>query len=261
MTSPLESPARPHWSLIELGGRRCELFDPPSASPGRALLYLHDVAERRLQDIPGLRDAIEAAGLPAVAPHTGRSWWLDRIMPAFDSRITPERFVVEEVRGEIARRFGVQPPGIALIGVGMGGQGALRIAYRHPTLFPVAAAIAPAIDFHMAMRECDLREDGEHYDTLWETFGDVERARQDTAILHVHPLNWPRHQWFSSDPADVHWHDGAARLQSKLRALGIPHTAVLEPHAGQAADISDRMADDSLRFILEALDQESRRLA
>jgi len=248
---------RPHWSTITVAGHLCELFEPPRPLAGRAVIYLHDVTEQPFQVQPALRDVMEAAGLPAIAPRTGRSWWLDRIMPAFDRSITPERFVVEEVRGEIERRFGVKPPGIALLGTGMGGQGSLRISYRHPTIFPVAAAIAPAIDFHLAMRECDDRDDGEYYDTLWETYGDVERARQDTAILHVHPLNWPRHQWFASDPADVHWHDGAARLTSKLRALGIPHTAVLESRGLSAAG----PASDAIRFMLDALDQESRRLA
>jgi hypothetical protein len=248
---------RPHWSTITVAGHVCELFEPPRPLPGRAVIYLHDVTEQPLQLQPALRDVMEEAGLPTIAPRTGRSWWLDRIMPGFDKELTPERFILERVRAEVAQRFGVQPPGIALIGTGMGGQGALRISYRHPTVFPVSAAIAPAIDFHLAMRECDIRDDGEYYDTLWETYGDVERARQDTAILHVHPLNWPRHQWFASDPADIHWHDGAARLQSKLRALGIPHTAVLDPRDPLAANL----APDAVRFVVDALSQESRRLA
>jgi len=257
---PLPPTPRPHWSTITVAGHTCELFEPPGAERGRALIYLHGVKETWLQDSAGLCDAIEAAGLPAIAPRTGRSWWLDRIMPAFDRMITPERFVLEQVRAEIAQRFGVGSPGIALIGTGMGGQGALRISYRHPTVFPVTAAIAPAIDFHLAMRECDDREDGEYYDTLWETYGDVERARQDTAILHVHPLNWPRHQWFASDPADIHWHDGAARLQSKLRALGIPHTAVLESRGLSAAGLAPELAPDMIQFVGDTLRQESRRL-
>ena len=138
----------------------------------------------------------------------------------------------------------------------------LRIAYRHPNIFPIAAAIAPAIDFHLAMRDAGERDDGDFYDTLWEAYGDVERARQDTAILHVHPLNWPRHQCFASDPADAHWHDGAARLHGKLSALGIPHTALLEPHgAGHHTDYYDAVAPAIIRFVLASLDAESRRLA
>ncbi len=234
---------------------------PPDPAPGRALIYLHGVHERWLQDLPVLRDLVEAHRLPVLAPRSGRSWWLDRIVPSFDPLVTPERFVTEAIRFAIQERFGVAPPGIALIGTSMGGQGALRIAYRHPTLFPIAAAIAPAIDFHLAMREAGERDDGDRYDTLWQLFGDVERARQETAILHVHPLNWPRHQCFASDPDDRHWHDGAVRLHGKLVALGIPHRAMLEPRGGShSVTYDDTIAPDVMAFVLDALDQESRRL-
>lgn len=253
--------ARSNWTTFTLAGHECELFSPPRPAAGKAVIYLHGVRERSLQDLVGLRDAIEAASLPAIAPRTGRSWWLDRIMPSFSPSITPERYVVDVVRGEVSRRFGVDSPGIALVGTSMGGQGALRIAYRHPELFPIAAAISPAIDFHAAMREAGEREDGEFYDTLWESYGDVERARQDTAILHVHPLNWPRHQCFASDPSDLHWHDGADRLHSKLGALGIPHVALLEPRGGgHGPEYYDKVAPEIIRFVNDALDVESRRL-
>lgn len=252
---------RAHWSLIDVAGHPCEVHAPPRPVTGRAVIYLHGVRERWLQDLDGLRDAIEAARLPVIAPRAGRTWWIDRIVPAFDPGVSPERFVVDAVREEMRRRFGVASPGIALVGTSMGGQGALRIAYRHPAIFPVAAAIAPAIDFHQAMREAADRDDGECYDTLWEIYGDVERARQDTAILHIHPLNWPRHQCFASDPADLHWHDGAVRLHSKLSALGIPHTAILEPHGGgHSPAYYNAVAPAIIRFVLDALDAESRRV-
>ena len=257
-------PPRPHWSTITVAGHECELYEPPLPRSGRAVIYLHGVRERWLQELPGLRDQIEAAAVPAIAPRAGRSWWLDKRLPAFDPEITAERYVVEHVRAELERRFGVQPPGIGLIGTSMGGQGALRLSYRYPQLFPVAAAIAPAIDFHLAMREAGDRDDGEYYDTLWTIYGDVERARQDTAILHVHPLNWPRHQCFASDPSDLHWHDGATRLHSKLVALGIPHVALLEarvgPGEGHSTVYYDRIAPEIMQFVLDALDAESRRI-
>ena len=252
----------PHWSMIDVAGHPCECFDPPGAAPGIAVIYLHGVRERMLRESNGLREAIETAGLRALAPRTGRSWWLDRIIAPFDSRVTPERFVVDEVVAEVGRRFGVKPPLIGLVGTSMGGQGALRLAYRHPTVFPVAAAIAPAIDFHLALRDLHAIPDGDLFANLYEIYGDVERARQDTAILHVHPLNWPRHQWFASDPDDWQWHDGAERLHGKLAALGIPHTAVLDLRAGgHGPAYYDSVAPEAIRFILTALEAESRRLA
>jgi hypothetical protein len=112
------------------------------------------------------------------------------------------------------------------------------------------------------MRDPDAYDDSDAYAALWPIYGDVERARQDTAILHVHPLNWPRHQFFASDPSDWRWHDGAARLREKLVALGIPHTALLEPRGGDPGQADeDRIAADVIGFVLERLDQESRRIA
>jgi hypothetical protein len=252
-------PASHDWPRIVIAGHPCAVYGPPEPVPGRAAIYLHGLDGWPPQG--AIRAAIERAALPAIAPLTARSWWLDRIMPAFDAQVTPERFVREAIVAEIGGRFGVQPPGIGLVGTGMGGQGVLRIAYRHPHVFPVAAAIAPAIDFHLGMRQAADRDDGELFDTLWETFGDVERARQDTAILHVHPLNWPRHQWFASSPADHHWHDGAQRLHSKLVALGIPHESVLEGLPGEdAAAFEDRVATTAIEFLVSSLDKESRRI-
>jgi S-formylglutathione hydrolase len=235
------------------------VYAPPEAVPGRAAIYLHGLDGEPPHG--AIRAAVERAGLPTIAPLTGRSWWLDRVMPAFDVRVTPERFVRDAIVAEIGSRFGVESPGIGLVGIGMGGQGALRITSRHPHVFPTAAAIAPAIDFHLGMRQAADRDDGELFDTLWEAFGDVERARQDTAILHVHPLNWPRHQWFASSPADHHWHDGAQRLHSKLVALGIPHEAVLEGLPGEdAAAFEARVATAAIEFLISSLDKESRRI-
>lgn len=257
ISPPPESQGR--WSTIDVAGRTCDMFEPIESRRHGAIVYLHDATEPLpLPFSHALRAAVAASGLIVLAPRTGPSWWLDRVMPRFDRTVTPERFVLEHVRGAVERRFDIRPPGIALVGTGMGGQGALRISYRHPAIFPVAAAFAPAIDFHTAMREIDLREDAAAIEPLWETYGDVERARQDTAILHVHPLNWPRHQWFASDPADHDWHDGAVRLDSKLRALGIPHTALLSPHDHAAATT---VAAEAISFVVTALEQESRRLA
>ncbi len=254
-------PPRADWFVADIEGHPCEIHAPADAVPGRAMIYLHGVRERWLQELPGLRDLIEQARLPVIAPRAGRTWWLDQIVSSFDASITPERYVVERVIAEVSRRFGVSPPGIALVGTSMGGQGALRLAYRYPDMFPVSAAIAPAIDYHAAMREAHLWDDGELYDTLQDVYDDVERARQDTAILHVHPLNWPRHQFFACDPEDEHWYDGAVRLQSKLIALGIPHVAKLEPLGGGHDPVYyDRIAPEVMAFVLERLDQESRRI-
>ncbi len=255
----MSSPTSTGWSTIDVAGHACDLFEPSlAAANARCLVYLHDLLERPPQQLPAVRAALEAAGLPVLAPRTGRSWWLQHRVERFDPQQTPEGFLLGPVLEECRQRFAAGPGGIGLIGSEMGGQGALRLAYRHPGVFPVAAAINPAIDFHLGMRHGHDWDDGELFDTLWEIFPEVEQARQETAILHVHPLNWPRHQWFASDPNALRWRDGAERLDSKLIALGIPHTAVFDQPAGD--DFLAAAVEAAMQFLVNALDAESRRV-
>jgi S-formylglutathione hydrolase FrmB len=135
----------------------------------------------------------------------------------------------------------------------MGGQGGLRMAFKYPQLFPVVAAISPAIDYHLRMDEDD--------ETLPLMYADREEARQDTATLHVHPLNWPRHLWFCCDPTDARWHESADRLRMKLAALGIPFACDLETSGGgHGFEYYGRMADAAVGFIAEQLEAERRRV-
>ena len=38
---------------------------------------------------------------------------------------------------------------IGLLGISMGGQAALRLAFKYPQMFPVASGIASALDHHL----------------------------------------------------------------------------------------------------------------
>jgi S-formylglutathione hydrolase FrmB len=135
----------------------------------------------------------------------------------------------------------------------MGGQGALRQAYKYPNDFPVVAALSPAIDYHRCYESGDP--------ALRQMYKSSEDARQDTAILHIHPLNWPRHQWFCGDPADETWWDSVDRLRMKLWSLGIPHECDLEtPGGGHGFEYYQRMAPTAIAFLVRRLDQERLRL-
>ena len=134
----------------------------------------------------------------------------------------------------------------------MGGQGALRFSYRHHDTFPVVAAISPAIDFQTLFDKDEQ---------LQSMYRDREAARQDTALLNVHPLNWPRQQFFCCDPADHRWYDSADRLRMKLWSLGVPHECDLETTAGgHGFAYYNAMAEKTIRFLADALESERRRL-
>ena len=54
-------------------------------------------------------------------------------------------------------------------------------------------------------------------------------------MLHIHPLGWPKRQWFGCPVGDAWW-DGADRLRMKLTALGVPHECELDSPATKAND-------------------------
>lgn len=186
------------------------------------LLWLHSAP------VPGLADLAAARGLDLVAPPADDRWWAVAAEPDLLALADP------------GRKW-------AAAGVGMGGQAAVRLGLRHPDRFPVAAAIDAAFDFH------DLHGRGTPLDALFPT---RERARQDTAVLHVDPFKWPR-LWFAADPAGP-WHRGADRLHEKLTAYGVPHTADLDT---TGPGYVETKLPELLAFVAEALAREARRLA
>lgn len=241
------------WSKIQLAGHPVDIFEPAQRHPhGFVLIYLHGVHLNRLDDKPAFMDLFEQHGLPVICPWTQRSWWTDKICAEFDPELTAERHVVDNVVPYIAERWGTRPPQIGLLGTSMGGQGALRFSYKYPDKFPVVAAISPAVDYHKRMDEGD--------ETLPLMYADKESARQDTALLHIHPLNWPRNQFFCCDPDD-RWADSCDRLHMKLWSLGVPHEFDLETRAGgHSFDYYNHMAPTAIGFIVERLEKERKRL-
>ncbi|RIK76344.1 MAG: esterase [Planctomycetota bacterium] len=242
------------WTQTTLAGHACDVFEPDAPSPhGYVVLYLHGVHLNRLSGKPAFTAEFERHGLRVFAPMTARSWWTDKICSEFDSRLTAERHVLDNVLPHLAERWNAAPPRIGLLGTSMGGQGALRFAFKYPNLFPVVAALSPAIDYHQRFDEGD--------ETLPLMYPDREAARQDTAILHVHPLNWPRHQFFCCDPTDYRWFDSADRLRMKLYSLGVPHECDLETTGGgHGFEYYSRMAPRAIGFVAERLERERLRV-
>jgi S-formylglutathione hydrolase FrmB len=231
------------------------VFEPAHASPhGFVVIYLHCSEAASLRSYPAFVGQFERHGLRVIEPVTGRSWWTDRIWPEFDANISAEAYVLERVVPYLAERWGAQPPGLALLGVSMGGQGALRMAYKFPNVFPTVAAISPAIDYQK--RIVEGVDPG--LDSMYQ---DAEEARQDTALLHIHPLNWPRNQFFCCDPSDVRWHESADRLRMKLWSLGVPFECDLETTGGgHSFQYASLMAERAVGFLADRLERERLRI-
>ena len=242
------------WSTIQLAGHPCDIYEPPQLNEHRfVVIYLHGVRLAGLADHPAFVEEFAHRGLPVVCPHIGPCWWTDRICPEFDPSLTAERHVLDNVLPFVTERRGAVPPRIGLLGTSMGGQGALRLAFKHADRFPIVVALAPAIDYQLRWQEGD--------EALQAMYSDAEDVRQDTATLHVHPLHWPRHTFFACDPADERWYESSDRLRMKLNALGIPHEADLTTTGGgHGWTYYDRMAARAIGFIAERLERERLRV-
>ncbi|NOY41531.1 MAG: esterase family protein [Planctomycetes bacterium] len=243
-----------NWTSEIVAGHRCDLFEPDRPSEhGFTVLYLHGLQAGRLGYHEPIVEQFERHGLRVISPKAEHSWWADRICTRFDPDISAERYLLEHVLPFVESHWDCKPPQLALMGASMGGQGVLRLAYKHPNLFPVLAAIFPSIDFQIRIEEGDP--------VLSQMYRDAEDARQDTATLHIHPLNWPRHQWFCCDPVDYRWHNSADRLRMKLYSLGVPHECDLETSAGgHSWAYFGHMAEAAVGFVAERLEQERLRV-
>ena len=250
------------WHELKVGGHPCDVFEPAVRHPqGFVVLYLHGVHLNRLVDKGPFIEQFAKHGLTVVAPFTQRSWWTDIICQEFDPQLTAQQHLLQNVVPWLEERYGAavgrmnppRPPKLALLGTSMRGQAALRLSYKFPTQFPVAAAISPAIDYYLRYNEGD--------ETIPQMYPDPEAARQDTALLHIHPLNWPRYQFFCCDPEDFRWWNSADRLRMKLSSLGIPHECDLETTGGgHSFDYYNRMAPRAIQFLVDKLEAEQRRI-
>ena len=238
------------WAHVAIGGRPADAFDPAGALP-LCVLYLHSLAEESPATDATFTAALRHHRLRCVAPRCGWCWWADRVCPEFDASLTPEGYLLDTLVpwAEAAWRLG--PRAVALCGVEMGGQGAVRLAFKHAERFPVAASVSGAFDCQ------DWYGRGTPLDEMYES---RERCRLDTAVLHIDGHDWPRHLWFCCAPDDAACYRGNDRLHEKLFAIGVPHAADLDTRAKPGACYADQMTPGMLAFVAAALAKESKRL-
>lgn len=256
VSSGLEPPLRPEtseenshlncWSTLTLDDHRVDVFDPKDVQhPEGCVLFLHGHGRVMLDQNETFSRLLQQHKLAAIVPDGRRSWWMDRVCPEFSSDISPQDWLLNRIIPFVGERWDIKTPKVALLGVSMGGQGVLQLAFRNATGFPVVAAISPAIDFDQLYG---------HGLPLDEMFTDREDARQATVVLNLHPLAWPRHQWFCCDPEDTDWFDGCARLGMKLSSSGILHERDLDTSAGgHSWKYFNRMAPAAFEHIVQGL--------
>jgi S-formylglutathione hydrolase len=240
-----------NWQQLNVAGKKADVFQP-SASPRFGLVFLHGIGLETLVDRPAFSEALGRLNLACVCPHGQRSWWADRVCPEFDAHKTAEQHVLHDVVPYMQQRWKLPPRGLGVFGISMGGQGALRLAFKHAQLFPAVAGIASALDYH------EVYGQGAPLDDMYDS---KEQCRQDTALMHIQPFDYPPHIFFCIDPADAPWLRGNDRLHEKLSALGVEHTCDLTTEAGgHSWDYFNHMAAPAIEFLAAGLEKESRRL-
>ncbi len=227
------------WTAEVIAGKPADVFTPAGNAPPRfGVLFLHAVGLETLVDRPAFTNLLAESRLACVCPHGQHSWWTDRICREFDTTQTAERYVLDAVVPYFKTRWNLAPPAIGLLGISMGGQGALRLAFRHAQTFPVVAGIASALDYHEFYYQAP---------TLQEMYESKEQCRQDTALMHLPPYNPPPYIYFCVDPEDTAWFRGNDRLHEKMNALGVAAhrgpghhgrwtlVGIFQPHGGTRA--------------------------
>ena len=250
------------WTTVD--GVSVEVIEPKSrpeaGSPVAVIVDLHDLPSTHTDPVDWQTESLSQLrneyNLLVVRPRSGDSWWLDRPFAGFFDRVTPEAFLIGPMLDWLKDHRGIVPPRIALFGIGMGGQGALRVAFRHPRRFPIVSAIRPIIDFHRHWG--DRRPE---YQSLNALFDSREAARQATALLHVLPLAPPRHIQFVCDPSEADVWESCDRLAMKLASLSIRFDAELGPHSplAKAGTESGRVVR-AVAWMIDALREERNRI-
>ena len=144
---------------------RLGVYLPPQAtkSPVPALVYLAGLTcnEETFAIKAGAQRVAAELGLMVVTPDTSprgtgvagadESWdfgnaagfYLDATEAPWATHWRMESYITQELPALLARRFGVRPGAMGLMGHSMGGHGALTLALRHPGLYGSVSALAP----------------------------------------------------------------------------------------------------------------------
>src|SRR5450755_3142927 len=137
------------WTTVNIAGKPADVYEPSGEGrPRFGLLHLHGVGLKTLRDRPAFTSLFDELRLACVCPHGQRCWWADFICAEFDAEVSPETYLLQKVLPFFQERWAFAPPAVGLLGVGMGGQGALRLAFKHADLFPAVAGIAPSVEYH-----------------------------------------------------------------------------------------------------------------
>ncbi len=122
------------------------------------------------------------SGALLVMPEGESSYYTNAVDPAEDRF---EDYIVHDLIADVETRFSIATgrPNRALVGVSMGGFGAVKIALRHPDLFIFAAGLSSALDVPRRPFSIKRFHQSRHYRAIFGPTGSQTRRENDPFVL------------------------------------------------------------------------------
>ena len=159
---------------------------PRAAAPGQTLpvVYLLHGGGGGFRDWTNDSDVARFAesGLVLVMPEGASSYYTNAVDPPQDRF---EDYIVRDVIADVENRFPVATgrPNRAIVGVSMGGFGAVKLALHHPELFIFAGGLSSAIDVPRRAFSIKRLQQSRHYNSIFGSTGSQTRRENDPFVL------------------------------------------------------------------------------
>jgi S-formylglutathione hydrolase FrmB len=122
------------------------------------------------------------SGAFLVMPEGESSYYTNAVNPPEDRF---EDYIVHDLIADVEARFSVATgrANRTIVGVSMGGFGAVKIALRHPDLFVFAAGLSSAIDVPRRPFSIKRFHQSRHYESIFGPAGSQTRRENDPFVL------------------------------------------------------------------------------
>lgn len=145
---------------------------------------LHGGGGNGFRDWSNYSDVAQFAkrGLLLVMPEGDYSYYTNAVLRPQDSY---EDYIVNDLAADVARRFPVRDDrnGRAIVGVSMGGFGAIKLALQHPDQFAFAGALSPAIDVPRRRFSWRRLEQSQRFHEIFGPDDSLSRNNNDPFVL------------------------------------------------------------------------------
>jgi putative tributyrin esterase len=122
------------------------------------------------------------SGLILVMPEGASSYYTNAVDPPLDRY---EDYIVQDLIADVESRFPVEAgrASRAIVGVSMGGFGAVKLALRHPDLFVFVGGVSSAIDVPRRAFTTRRLQQSRHYESIFGSSGSQTRRDNDPFVL------------------------------------------------------------------------------